>query len=1346
MFRRLYFLFLSILVSTYIYCNPITLNPIGVSNQFPSNSVQRIIQDKDGFLWFGTKDGICRYDGYRVLVFRSNNDNPNLLTNNQITCIGEDHENNIWIGTKEGINILNRETFQITQFGCSSIQKQNIQAIFCASDGRIWIAVDNLTYRYDPKTKTIENLSNKIVPLAGINSFYEDRFGDIWILMWNNGMHLYKKNGKVIHYPPIGIKDNPFRIWQDDKNQYWICTWGDGIYQFYPNNNQDSMYKPFPIYKKDNIHTEDTFFCITQDNNLGYLWLMSFSGIYAIEHTKENTIKQVDVSYLFQGSNNIFSEMIKDRKGNLWVATFDEGAFSLNFDKPDIHNLTLSGLKNSIGVEPNITAIYKDMDNILWLNQDRIGLCLYDTKTNQVKKYSEIDKLKPYDLSEITCIWHHQNQVWLGVKNQPYLYIIEKSGNTIKSAKTININKLHNEPPANEIRQIFEDSKNNIWIIANRYVFIKPYNEPNIKLFSKDLINITNITEDTSGIVWLSSENNGIYKIELNFETNITDFKITNYSKSNKNLPVDNIATICSDQNGNIWLGTKYGNIIRLDVSTLKCEDYTKTCNMIGEAIQDMLVDKNNNLWITTNKRVIVYNKEKGASRDYSTSDGLIVNSFRQGACFFDHNENILYFGGNHGICQFSSKSFNPEENKNVEVLISDIKINGISLLNDPKGEKLKVISKKLNLSPNDKNIEIDFTTLDYTYPEKIIYAYKMEGVDDDWVYTNRQFATYNQLKNGRNIFHVKATDENRIWSSTVTTFEIYKAPAFYETWWAYVLYILITFAFIYWASLITRNKIRLKQELRIAQIEKDKSEDLTQTKLRYFTNISHDLLTPLTIISCMIDDIETMMKQKVQQFEIMRANVNRLKRLLQQVLDFRKIESGNMRLRVTNGDISSFIRDICYNNFNSLFDKKNIQFMFESQPISISGYFDADKIDKIMYNLLSNALKYTPEEGQINVTLNKTQKDKLNYLCITIKDSGIGISSEELSNIFIRFYNNKNIESGQTNGIGLSLTQDLVELHHGTITVSSSLNEGSTFTIQIPIDQLAFSESEIDNGLTVITFNHNSNDDESLEHPDTIELKDMSEKENVNLLLVEDNEDILFTLKNILQRQYNILTASNGTTALNIIKDNDVDIIVSDVMMPEMDGLELCRIIKKDINTSHIPILLLTAKNSVEDRIDCYDAGADGYISKPFEIKLLKSRINNFLINKQEKQQEFKSNVEINISTFNYPTIDEEFLNRSIEIIENHLGDTNFDVDSFANQMSMSKSSLYRKIKTMTGLPPNEFIRNIRLKHACQKLRDKSITISEVAYSVGFTDPRYFSTCFKSEFGMTPSEYQKSM
>jgi len=621
-----------------------------------------------------------------------------------------------------------------------------------------------------------------------------------------------------------------------------------------------------------------------------------------------------------------------------------------------------------------------------------------------------------------------------------------------------------------------------------------------------------------------------------------------------------------------------------------------------------------------------------------------------------------------------------------------------------------------------------------------------MEGVDDDWVYVrgDRQFAFYNQLPKGKRTFYLKTTDTNGLWSNYIAEIQVSKEPAFYETWWAYMFYVVLVILSLYLFYRRMKRRLQLRHELKIAQIDREKSEELVQTKLRYFTNISHDLLTPLTIITCLIDDAEMTNGSRISQLSMIRSNVNKLRRLLQQILDFRKVESGNMKLSVSKSDIVSFIDDVCKVNFAPLIRKKSQTFTFSTEDKHLIAYFDRDKIDKIVSNLLSNACKYTSEGGEIKLIMKSYQNAEHTHLRIQVVDTGEGIAPDDLENIFERFYTANKGDESESNGIGLSLTKDLVELHHGTIEVESELTKGSTFTVDFPIDKDSYQENELITGETSV------NDKKAamiFEHEDLDEsgvVEDAQTNDN-HLLLVEDNEELLYLMEKILSRQYHVLVAKNGLEALDIIKDNEIDIIISDVMMPEMDGLELCRNIKSNLETSHIPVILLTAKNTAEDRIECYNAGADGYISKPFELKILEARINNFIIHKKSKQEEFRTNVEVDIDSLETSSIDKDFLDKVVSVIKSNMAEGDFDVVQLADALAVSKSSLYRKMKIATGLSPIEFIRNIRLKHGSQLLKNKSMSIAEVAYECGFSNPKYFATCFKEDFGVTPKEYQKS-
>lgn len=1347
---KYYLLFVSFLFVSGValsYPNTISITPIPLIEQLPSNTVLRVYQDKEGFMWFGTLDGLCRYDGYRVLVFRSNLNNPNLLSNNEITCFAESGDKYLWVGTRKGINILNKKTYQIIHFNDSEIQEQEIRCITTTKDGTVWVGTNSSLYRYDNKLNRLKKYQSEL-PAASVNFIYEDTDGNVWIALWGGGLYKYNLAGNTfIPYPTIGVNNNPFKLFQDNRGVYWLCTWGDGVYLFNPQSDESQMYTKINVHSANKQYSERQFFSITQDDKYGYIWLMCISGLYALEYNNDNTFTEVDISPLFKESNNIFSEIVKDKVGNLWIGAFSEGVLTINFNKPVIRNYTMPAIKEKTGITPNITTIYQDDDGCIWLNQNRRGLTFFDPVANTIRFYEEYPALRSLPgMSIISCIGSFKavpNEVWLAPESEPLIYCVKKEKQQISLQKRIDLSKISTN--SGNPRFFFEDSKNNIWIVTTTGLFVKPVNNDSIKPVGFSLRSVTGITEDTDGRIWISTKNSGIYQISVPHNLTSGDFNIKNFDKST-GLITDNIETICADTTGKIWIGSKEGNVIVYNITEGEFIDYSKKIGKIGEGILNIVTDNFGHIWISTNKRVIEYKPTSGALRDYSGADGVLVNSFFQDACFKDKLGNI-FFGGNKGISIFTPSEKMVERNPNILVYVTDIKINNQSVFYDNNNRQFDVVSQTITFNADDKNIEIDFSSMDYTNPSKIRYAYKMEGVDDDWIYAeeNRQFAIYNQLPKGSHTFYLKATDENKQWSTEVKKIKIYKRPAFYETWWAYTFYVTLFFGFIYMAYRIVKNRIKLRNKLKIAQIEKDKSEELTQAKLRYFTNISHDFLTPLTIISCLIDDAEITYNNKNIQYGTMRSNVNRLRRLLQQVLDFRKVESGKMKLRILYGDVVVFIKDVCYTHFLPLMKKKNINFTFNATPNQIQAYFDADKIDKIVFNLLSNAFKYTDHNGSVGLELSLVKKNGALFLHIKISDTGVGIPPEDLNNIFTRFYSNKISEASESNGIGLSLTKDLVELHHGTIWAESRVGEGTIFNVEIPIDRGHYAESEIVKSEQIVGQN---NDmvflSAKLDTVDEITEDSKLKKENTTILVVEDNEELLTLISNILAKRYNVFTAINGVQACDMVKQHDIGIIISDVMMPEMDGHELCKTLKSDLETSHIPIILLTAKNSTDDRIACYNAGADGYISKPFDLKVLEARINNFISNKRNKQQEFKADVEINISKLEYPSIDEQFLNNAVAIIEKHLAETEFDVNTFAQSLNMSKSSLYRKIKTMTGLSPIEFIRNIRLKHACLMLRDQSVPIAEVAYAVGFSDPKYFTSCFKSEFDVTPSDYQK--
>lgn len=1057
-------------------------------------------------------------------------------------------------------------------------------------------------------------------------------------------------------------------------------------------------------------------------------------------------INSVDISSISSKLNNIFSEIVKDKSGNLWIAAFNEGLSMIDLNKPLIQNYSFPSIREKTGFITNIKNIYEDGDGDLWIDQNRWGVGIFNPGTNKLQLYTDIPSLKNVpNLRNISCIISVPllNEIWLGSEYYPEIYRVKKEKDRIELLGTLNLSNYADNPGFPRI--FYEDSKHNLWVVTTKGILVKPEKEKNLQDTKFPSMDITGIGEGKDGTLWIGTRKQGVYNAIVSSNLTFEKKGLKNLTTQTDKLVSDNIGAICIDDNGLMWMGSQDGDVFTYDPRTKKVENLSNMFDMLKEGIFNIITDQLGHIWISTNKRVIEYDPKNGGIMDYSTMDDVMVNSFMPNSYLKTRSGKILY-GGNKGISVFTPYEHLSDNPRRIRTMVADVKIDGVSSLLEKDNQRFNLRSQTISFDAGDKNIEIDFSSLNYAFPDKIKYAYKMEGVDDDWVYVrgDRQFAFYNQLPKGKRTFYLKTTDTNGLWSNYIAEIQVSKEPAFYETWWAYMFYVVLVILSLYLFYRRMKRRLQLRHELKIAQIDREKSEELVQTKLRYFTNISHDLLTPLTIITCLIDDAEMTNGSRISQLSMIRSNVNKLRRLLQQILDFRKVESGNMKLSVSKSDIVSFIDDVCKVNFAPLIRKKSQTFTFSTEDKHLIAYFDRDKIDKIVSNLLSNACKYTSEGGEIKLIMKSYQNAEHTHLRIQVVDTGEGIAPDDLENIFERFYTANKGDESESNGIGLSLTKDLVELHHGTIEVESELTKGSTFTVDFPIDKDSYQENELITGETSV------NDKKAamiFEHEDLDEsgvVEDAQTNDN-HLLLVEDNEELLYLMEKILSRQYHVLVAKNGLEALDIIKDNEIDIIISDVMMPEMDGLELCRNIKSNLETSHIPVILLTAKNTAEDRIECYNAGADGYISKPFELKILEARINNFIIHKKSKQEEFRTNVEVDIDSLETSSIDKDFLDKVVSVIKSNMAEGDFDVVQLADALAVSKSSLYRKMKIATGLSPIEFIRNIRLKHGSQLLKNKSMSIAEVAYECGFSNPKYFATCFKEDFGVTPKEYQKS-
>jgi len=905
------------------------------------------------------------------------------------------------------------------------------------------------------------------------------------------------------------------------------------------------------------------------------------------------------------------------------------------------------------------------------------------------------------------------------------------------------------------VSALYEDYEGNCWVGTRGGIGVRLSDGTDYRFetmnfndsLSAGWIYVRDIVQDMDNSVWLATSNFGVIHITGDVRQPST-LKYENYSFHNRKLITNTVLCMHIDRFGRLWAGTEGGGLYLYNRSTGQFEEKTRTYSIPGDVIVSIEEDKSGNLWLgTVSGLVKLYVAAVGndfSTRIYTSADGLQDNFIVNSSCSRDGE---LFFGGHKGYNSFfPDKMEIPSQETNF--LITDIKIFNHSFKNLPVELQQKIspvmptYTSKIELPYKYNNFSIEFAALTYKNPELNRYAYRLQNFDRDWQYTDadRRFAYYNNLPSGTYTFQLKATNENGEWSGYVREFTVVVLPPFWATWWAYLLYMVLVLVIGVLIYRTIKKRILLQNALRLREMEKAKAEELNHAKLQFFTNITHELLTPLTIISATVDELKTQAPSHNDLYTVMNSNIQRLIRLLQQILEFRKAETGNLKLRVSPGDLAAFVRTGT-ESFKPLVKKRKIHFSLLCDPESIVGYFDIDKLDKIMYNLLSNAAKYNKEDGFIQVTLSYDEEDR-EFVLLRVKDNGKGISREKQATLFKRFYEGDYRKFNTIGtGIGLSLTKDLVTLHGGTISVESEVDHGTEFIVRIPIERSYYDEEQIDD--EVISLRQTAIDYEDTPEDVIAEVQELATKAN-SILLVEDNEELLNLMTKLLGREYNVFTAENGKEGIIVLENEDVDLIVSDIMMPEMDGIEFCKYVKGHLEISHIPVILLTAKNKEEDRAEAYEIGADAFISKPFNLTVLHARIRNLLKYKARMAHDFKNQIVFEVKDLNYTSLDEDFIQRAINCVNNHLEDPNFDQAQFADEMLTSKSTLYKKLKSLAGLNTSSFIRNVRLKAACRIMEEKGINIrvSELAYAVGFNDPKYFSSCFKKEFGMLPSEY----
>lgn len=1321
---------------------PIIVKQFYLLHHLPSPTVNCVYSDHNGIIWIGTKSGVCRYDGYRIQTFRSGLQNPNLLVSNDVLCIAEDNRF-YYIGTRKGLNLMDKRTFQIKTLPFNDLNTE-IRVIMPDKQGGIWIGTYNRLVRLSADLQHCERFDKSKLPVTSVNSIFTDRSGNLWAMFWKRGLWKYdKQRNRFVKTENVGQTDNPFRMFQDKQGRYWLATWGEGVFRIDNNGHVRKIYNATALEEKTK-----SIYGIVQDQKYGYLWMVGQQG-FCVVNPKEDKWEEVESADVASKMNHFFNDIYEDPQGNIWISAANTGIYQLYFNKITFANTSIEEISERYGLDTDIRSFFPDNDGDGWLSQQGIGLCLLHPNGSLTTWHAmpSISNIK--GLTDIAFFCRpstiDQTHLWVAPLYDPQIWEMAKQGTAIKPIKMFDLKSIK----LGVAHWYLEDSYNNIWISTSNGIGVKPYNRQTFQNVGLKITDVFSMTEIKKGEIWLGSRTKGLYKVSYQNKGNkIHILGCQNISSKEIPLPTQHVEALATDfMHHKVWIGMTEGQLLCYNTKTKQAEDLSKYfLGSIQNEIVSLTTDNDGNVWIATTASIIKYDPQNHDVNIYTTNDKISVTSIYKYACAYPTSLGRFYYGGTGGIVSLDPRTAKYSKPHNIFAVVSDVKIGGQSILSGLLGDDYQIDNNKrqINIGSGARNIEIDLTACNYINPRKTIYAYKLEGVDRDWTYTGegRTFAFYNDLPKGNHKLLLRATDANGQWSKNIVEYNIYRKPYIYETWWAYIIYVLCVVSIIVYIYHNGKRRLKERERQRIAKIEKQKDEELTQAKLRYFTNVSHDFLTPITVISCVIDDMKMSLNQKLPQLDQIKVNLEKLKQLIQQVLDFRKIDNGKMHLQVSQDDLIVFLTNTCRNYFEPMVKIKHLAFEFHSEVNTMNAWFDHDKLNKIMINLLSNAFKYTTS-GSITVTVKKQDNEQgKECAAIAVKDTGKGMKPEEVEHIFERFYTTQ--QRYDSNGIGLSLVKELTELHHASIHVESEEGKGSVFTLLLPIALDNYTEEEVQSKKAE---EHQEQDIKALksEEQQLDATNNTANADDKTLLIVEDNEELLTLMERIFSRYHQVIKANNGQEALKVMETKEPDLIISDVMMPVMDGLTLCRQLKNNVNTSHIPVILLTAKNTAEDRAECYDAGANGYVAKPFELNVLKARIDNFLRTRYKQQTEFRTDEKVEPNKLQLSALDKKILDKSIVLIEEHLDDENFDVVNLAEAMCMSKSTLYRKIKAITGLSPVEFIRNIRLKHAYQMLQTEEKSITDIAFACGFSTLRYFSKCFKEEFGVTPTDLRKN-
>jgi len=1431
-------------------------------NGLSQNFIDCIFQDSRGFMWFGTRDGLNRFDGYSFVVYKSTDGSGNDISDNFVQTIKEDKYGNLWIGTRFGLNRFDYNTNKFTKFIHQSNNQQSISSnwindIMLDSKGNLWISTQDggLDFldlkelkKETPRFKHHQYDKNNPYSLVSntVTSVMEESENKLWIGTEGGLCIMDVKTGKCERFTTSldnnSLSSSNIRIiYKASDKQIWIGTEA-GLNLYLPKEKKFKRYLA-GINGQGNGLRNGSIQAIIEDK-MNHLLIGTLGGLHQLDKSNDQFyFFPVSTSDDFSLNNEFVNSLFCGENGVVWIGTEKGG-----INKFNVYQKNFYLFSNEYKKKPALNclianSIYEDQHN-LWIGTAGGGLNRYDKANHQFQYFKNSSSAGSITHNFVSALKGDvDGNLWVGTWGGGLNKLDTKKSNyTFKSYLT-------NPNPGSQINNIFIssmtfDDLGMLWIAGGSIEILDPKTDKSFHVNASpsplsSMSGVGCMMFDRKNNLWCGSVD-GLYKVKLGKSYQINE-RIKNSKleliKHDPNIPntISNnyITCIYEDLKGDLWFGTYGKGINKLTgfdekTQTYRFTNYTQKDGLSNNVIYGILEDEEGNLWVSTDKGLSKFNPKQKVFRNYYVFDGLQGNQFYWSA-YFKNANGQMYFGGTNGVSFFSPKEI--LENKEMpNVVITDLKIFNKSVITDStyksKLETSLAATKQIELSYKENMVSIEFAALNYDQPEKTEYAYKMEGVDKDWVIvnSNRRFANYTNLKGGKYIFKVKATNSDGIWSEKPHELVIVVSPPFWKTVWFELLASLFAASavflfFTYRTNALKKQTKRLEilVERRTHQIEKQKAalesrtEELqlantlleehndlieeqkaeleannnqiasqrdelmelnkkvkmvSQMKVEFFTNISHEFRTPLTLILGPLDKVLANYPHEDEtkgHLTLIKRNTQRLLHLVNELMDFRKIETKKMELILSEDDIVSFVQNMA-KGFNQLAELRKINYVFQSEIDKLIVQFDFMKIEKIVFNLISNAFKFTPNMGNITISLVKRtftdskpafgytygrMTEGTSYIGISVKDNGIGMDEQHLEHILKKFYrvNSPEVASIVGSGIGLSLTKNLVKIHQGFMGVNSKKDVGSEFSVFLPINLEAASNFTLDQNLNYQPQQLKAQvqflTEEISQANPTSEINESNKKAgSAKILVVEDNLDLRTFIVKHLETTYKVLEASNGEEGFKLALEKTPDLILSDIMMPVMNGVEMCSKLKKDLNTCHIPVVLLTAKSDKETQLLSFETGADDYVPKPFDIQILEAKILSLIKNRRELRKSFIANVNLSAQKVVTNSTDEAFLQKAINVVQENLMDPNFGVQHLIDKMCVSHSLLHKKLVNLTNQSAVDFITSIRLNQSIQLMKTQNMSLSEIAFKVGFNDPKYFSRCFKKFFGKSPSEY----